>query len=335
MDSETPASCPSDATRGHPAATEAVEIDHAPVDCKVDPAVAASTGLDEPDLNEVEEVFRCGASAWRPFIHRYSPFILACIRRFARDYDERMEIYVHVCRRLLADDCRRIRQYRGHGASGKCKFSTWLAAVTFNMAREWIRSSRGRRRMFRAVQDLDRTDRLIFRYYFWDAYSIREIVSKLETNHRLSTSASDVVERLSAIERRLSKDHRWRLVTSLLRSATPISIDQPRRLVRDEAPFELADCRADPEAQSGRANAEQVLRNLIRELPRQERLALRMKFDRGLTARAVAKALEIKNYKRVYEIQGRALSRLASGLQARGIELDDFGPALRSADILR
>ena len=113
----------------------------------------------------VEAVASTGAKAWPEFLLHYSPFILSCIRRFATDEDERMEIYVHVCHRLADDDCRRIRQYRGMGDFGPCKFSTWLAAVTFNLAREWIRSSRGRRRLFRSLSDLGRIDRLVFQYY--------------------------------------------------------------------------------------------------------------------------------------------------------------------------
>ncbi|MFQ5742536.1 MAG: sigma-70 family RNA polymerase sigma factor [Acidobacteriota bacterium] len=289
-----------------------------------------------PDLPaEVEAIFAHGAAAWRSFLQGYSPFILGCIRRFARDYDERMEIYVHVCCRLQADDCRRIRQYRGRGAKGDCKFSTWLAAVTFNLAREWIRTSRGRRRMFRVVRDLDRTDRLIFRYYFWDGYGIQEITSSLRTRHRLSISSTEVIERLGFVERRLSKDHRWRLVTALLRSVSPISLDHPRHLVREAAPFELPDLRSDPETRAGQSAAERTLRELIEGLPRQEQMALRLKFDRGLTARGVARALGIRNHKRVYEIQARALAKLAAGLRDRGIELADFGPARHALDILK
>ncbi len=285
--------------------------------------------------DEVAAVVEHGADAWRPFLKRYSTFILGCIRRFARDYDERMEIYVHVCRRLQADDCRRIRQFRGRGVGGSCKFSTWLAAVTFNMAREWIRSTRGRKRMFRAVQDLDRIDRLIFRYYFWEGYGVSEIASSLRTKHFEVLSTAQVMERLAAAESRLSSDHRWRLLTGLLRSSPPMSIDRPRSLVREDVPFELPDVRSDPEAHTSRTAAQNVLRELIEGLPDQERLALQLKYGRGLSARAVAEALGVRNYKRIYEIQGRALASLAAGLREHGIELADFGAAWQSMDLFR
>ena len=285
---------------------------------------------------EVEAINKHGARSWKPFLSHYSPFILSCIRRFAADYDERMEIYVHVCKRLAADDCRRIRQYRGTGDSGTCRFSTWLAAVTYNLAREWIRSAKGRRRMFRAVCDMDRVDRLIFRYYFWDGYTIGQIAALLQANENLQCRPPQVLDRLGAIELKLTKDHRWRLVTSLLRSVTPLSLDQPRSFVRGDAPFELPDRRLDPERGVEHERAARMLRELIRELPNDERRALQLRFGQGLSARTVARALGLRNYKRVYEIQGRALAKLEFGLRDCGMELSDFvaGP-VGSLDFFR
>jgi RNA polymerase sigma factor (sigma-70 family) len=188
--------------------------------------------------------------------------------------------------------------------------------------------------MFRAVQDLDRVDRLIFRYYFWEGYSVSEICSCLRSKHFEALSPVQVMGRLAAAESRLSSDHRWRLITGLLRSVPPLSIDRPRSLVREDVPFELPDSSSDPEAHVRRSDATDALRGLIEDLPKQERMALQLKFGRGLSARAVAGALGIRNYKRIYEIQGRALAKLAAGLKQQGIELSDFGPSWQEMDFL-
>lgn len=187
--------------------------------------------------------------------------------------------------------------------------------------------------MFRAVRDLDRIDRLIFRYYFWEGYGVSEIASCLRTKHFEVLSTAQVMDRLAAAERRLSSDHRWRLLTGLLRSSPPMSIDRPRALVREDVPFELPDDRSDPEAHANRAVAQAALQSLLESLPEQERLALQLKFGRGLSARAVAQALGVRNYKRIYEIQGRALGRLAAGLKEQGVDLEDFGAAWQSMDL--
>lgn len=283
---------------------------------------------------EVARVFARGAEAWRPFLRAYSPFILGCLRRLADDYDERMEIYVHVCRRLRADDCRRIKQFRGRGSGRACKFTTWLAAVTFNLAREWIRTSRGRRRLFRSVSELPERDRLVFRYFFWERYGVGEIAELLTARHHLPTTRGQVADSLESIEGCLTRDHRWRLLTRTLRSIPPISIDGPRGLVADGIPFEVPDGKAGPESRSRRAWAVSVLRRLMDELPKEEALALRMKFGRGMTAKAVARALDIANYKRVYEIQARAMRRLARGMEAEGVQLTDFRDGAGALDVL-
>lgn len=286
---------------------------------------------------EVADVVRRGEAAWPRFLRRYTGFILACIRRFSRDHDERMEIYVHVCRRLHADDCRRIRQFRGGRGGTSCKFTTWLAAVVFNMAREWIRSARGRRRMFRVVREMSRTDRLIFRYYFWEGRATEEIAELLSTHDRIPMSGIDVRGRLGKIERRLTRDHRWRLVTSLLRSVPPMSLEQSRVAVQEDGPVppvQVADERPDPETRARHRHASATLRRLVAELPDRERQAIQLKFGRGMTARAVAQALGIGNYKRIYEIQARALSRLARRLDAAGVGLDDFDVEGNLEDLL-
>ena len=294
--------------------------------------IVADRGDTESSIpRPVAAVASHGAKAWPEFILHYSPFILSCIRRFATDHDERMEIYVHVCRRLVDDDCRRIRHYRGMGDFGPCKFSTWLAAVVFNLAREWIRSSRGRRRLFRSLTDLGRTDRLVFQYYFWEGYSLVQIARLLQSKEHLNCGVVEVIDRLAAIERLLTRDHRWRLVTSLLRSARPASIDRPRTVAGEEISFEVPDDREDSSCHLGRDEAYGALRELIGTLPDEERLALRLRFERGLSAREIAIALGLNNYKRVYEIQGRALSRLSTGIRELGFEFLDFMDASKGS----
>lgn len=287
-----------------------------------DPAPEAVARESLPEA--VAAVQERGSAAWPQFLQEFSPFILTCIRRYAGDRDERMDIYVHVCTRLSADECRRLRQYRGRGRQGSCKFTTWLAAVIFNLAREWIRTSRGRRRLFRSIRDLSRTDRLIFKYYFWEGYSVSEIATLLRSRGRRTCDSIDVSLRLSSIERQLSRDHRWRLVTALLRSSAPVSLDQPRAVVGEGTTVEIPDPSEGCGSRLQRAEARRLLSRLVAQLPERERLALQLRFERGLSAREVAVALGIRNYKSVYEIQGRALARLAEGLRAEGLELRDF-----------
>ena len=158
-----------------------------------------------------------------------------------------------------------------------------------------------------------------------------QIARLLQSKEHLNCGVCEVIERLAAIERLLTPDHRWRLVTSLLRSARPVSIDRPRTVVGEEISFDVPDDREDSSHHLGRDEAYDVLQELIGTLPDEERLALRLRFERGLSAREIAIALGLNNYKRVYEIQGRALSNLATGLRERGFEFRDFVDAATGA----
>lgn len=298
-------------------------------------AERGSRDLPEGLSPEVAAVFKSGAAAWRPFIKAYSPFILACARRLASDYDERMEIYVHVCSRLFADDCRRIRQFRGVGENGRCKFTTWLAAVVLNLGREWIRTIRGRRRLYRKIRELPRNDRLIFRYRFWEGFGVSEIVSLLQLNHGIDFAEEQVVASLRQIRRLMGRDHVWRLVAKEFQRGRCVSLDggsgrgapgivgEPR----SEAPT--------PDVESRAVLAVDLLRRAVRLLPELEQQAVMMKFSRGMSARAIAGELGIRNYKRVYELQARAIVKIRGNLIGHGVSLDDFGPRPGALELLK
>lgn len=287
--------------------------------------------MSPPDT--VAEVFRHGAAGWSPFIEEFSPFLFACIRRLTRQYDERMEIYVHVCERLRAEDCRRVKQFKGGGPGGACKFTTWLAAVTFNLGRDWIRTSRGRRRMYLGVQALPREQRMVFRYYYWEGYSAHEVGQLMRTNHGIECTETDVEESLTIINETLSRDHHWRLTLAGPGRGSTVSIDaapgdgEPKRI------RELTTVTVAPEQAVTQDRAVAALRKAVGKLPRAERIAVTLRFRHGMSAHKIAATLELGNYKQVYELQARGLTTLREDLFAAGLNISDFGtqPSLMEA----
>ncbi len=281
----------------------------------------------------VAEVFRHGADAWSPFIEEFSPFLFACIRRLTRQYDERMEIYAYTCGRLRAEDCRRVKQFRGTGPSGACKFTTWLAAVTFNLGREWIRTSRGRRRMYLGVQALSPIHQMVFRYYYWEGYSAHEVGQMLRTNHAIDCTDADIEDCLTLIRETLSRDHHWRLTLAGPGRGALVSLDvepsdgQPRRVRELECPGVPAEQAVTQE------RAVIALREAVRRLTNAERTAVALRFRHGMSARKIAEILGLANYKQVYELQARGLAALRNDMLDAGLRISDFGtpPALMEA----
>lgn len=236
-----------------------------------------------------------------------------------------MEIYAYVCERLRAEDCRRVKQFRGSGPSGACKFTTWLAAVTFNLGREWIRTSRGRRRVYLGVQALPRVRRMVFRYYYWEGYSAHEVAQMLRTNHGIKCTETEVEESLAVIREALSRDHHWRLTLAGPGRGSMVSLDAESRDGEPKRVRELAASTVAPEELVTQERAVVVLREAIGRLTKAERTAVSLRFRHGMSARKIAVFLEIENYKQVYELQARGLAALREDLLAAGLRLGDFG----------
>ena len=264
--------------------------------------------------------------SWESFLRDYSGFLLGCIRRFTVDPDERMDMYAHVCTRLRADECRRLRQFRGVGAGGTtCKFTTWLATVTLNLCREWIRGARGRRRLYRSIERLSAKHALVFKHRYWHGFTSRQILELIRPLG-YARSIDDVEQTVTEIESSLSSDHRWRMLA--------------RRSIGSPAAHSLGDestdksCHTDDRDSAERTvHRDHVLRQLrasVAKLPAETRHVLDLRYGEGLTARAVAHRLEIRPYKRVYEIQTRGLRFVRGELEAAGITLEDVEQDLLS-----
>jgi len=251
--------------------------------------------------------------------------MLGCIRRLAEDYDERMDIYLHVCARLYADDCRRIRQFRGGTAQSPCKFTTWLAAVTLNLTREWIRQMRGRRRVFRTIARMSMAHRLVFRYHHWEGFAAAEIRQLLRHQHGIEIGPADLEVLLTDVREALGADKRWRLLTREATAARHLSLDAPSRgSTSQSAGLQVASQSAGADVAATHKRAMKALNRSIRALPRMQRVALELRFRQGLSAVEIARRLRIDNYKRVYDLQAKALVQIRTQLRQSGWELDDF-----------
>ncbi len=242
------------------------------------------------------------------------------------DPDERMDMYAHVCARLRADECRRLRQFRGVGVGGSCKFTTWLATVTLNLCREWIRTARGRRRLYRSIERLSAKHALVFKHRYWHGFTSRQILELIRPLG-YARCIDDVERTVAEIENSLSSDHRWRILARKCKG-TPAA-----HSLGDESTDKR--CHTDEhDSVEQAAHREHVLKELracVAKLPAETRRVLDLRYREGLTARQVARCLEIRPYKRVYEIQTRGLRRVRDELEAAGITLGDVEQDLLSS----
>jgi RNA polymerase sigma factor (sigma-70 family) len=93
----------------------------------------------DSDARLVRAILAGDTAAWQAFILQYSNFIYRAIVRYTDDYDEKMEVYLHVLEKLRADRFERLRRF-----AFQAKLSTWLTVVARRLALDFLRARYGR-----------------------------------------------------------------------------------------------------------------------------------------------------------------------------------------------
>jgi len=228
--------------------------------------------------------------AWETFLRRFSNLILKVVWHFEKDYDEAMEKYLFVCRKLAENDFARLRRFQQLGPKSP-RFTTWLAAVTNNLCIDSHRARHGRRQIPRPISRLSEFDREVFRLYYWKGYSHEEINGQLAKESRGQPSA--VIESLSRIQESLGGK-----AGPLSGKSTTISLDEnDPRFVSDEN---------DPDADELLT----WLQTWLNRLTDQEQLIIRLRFWEDMTGPEIAQAMSLSPEQKVYTLLQKALSHL-------------------------
>ena len=243
-------------------------------------------------------------AAWDLLIDRYRRLIFAAIRRYTKDPDDVMDLFARVCEALREDDFRRLRRY-AEQADPRRKFSTWLCAVIYNLAIDWIRHRDGRVRLSATAAALPPTQRRIFEQVFLEGRSHVEAYEALRSRDLPNLSFQDFLKELSATYRAAGSTGRGRLVLELV----------------PELPEPEATSEHDPAILRERAV---VLDEALRSLPDEDRVAVKLYVIDGTPAEQVAQILKYQNAKAVYNRVYRALAALRARLERAGITAGDL-----------
>ncbi len=208
--------------------------------------------------------------------------------------DDAEEFVSHVYLRLIDNDYRLLRRFRGDSP-----LESYLSAVILNLARDYRIALWGKWRPSAIAQRLGRTAMRLEQLLYRDAYPFSQAVRLLGEN--LGVGASH--RRLAQIVRRLPR--RTRRVPVRDPEAVPLAttgrVEQPleaRRLRRASA-----DVRA-------------ALREAIASLPEEDVRLLRARFIDGLTVAAIARSTG-ENQRRLYGRFNAILKRLRETLARR------------------
>jgi RNA polymerase sigma factor (sigma-70 family) len=247
-------------------------------------------------------------AAWHEFVRRYSAVLYHTLRKhmIAEDEDEVRSLYVDVLHDL----------YHGRLASfeGRASLSTWLVLVARNVAFDRLRHLYGRARASAAWKRLSTIERRVHDLWLEQGLPF-DLVRRLA---RPDGAPLEEQELLDAIDR--------------IREAAP---ERPARFVprgapgsphlpRDEFAEHLRRLHAEMEGETSPDAAlvrEELWRTIqwltvrVGRLPEADREVLRLRFDEGLTARAIAARLGAHTPRMVFAWLSRLLRQLRADLE--------------------
>lgn len=261
---------------------------------------------DDPLRDLVARVRSGDDAAWTDFVEQFAPLLLQAARAVERDVDAAADAFVYTCQHLRDRRGARLAAF-DFDRSGS--FETWLRAVALNLCRDARRQRLGRFRPFAALQRLPPLEQRVFRLRHELGFTFDQALQSLTpefpglTEARMAAADDSVSVRLSARQR-------WALLTRRPRLE---SVDG----VADDAPVEIAAPpeQADPEWQVLMRESAGRLAAALATLSADERLLVRLRFERGVTLKRLATMFGYRDVQTADRRIRDVLGRLRAALQ--------------------
>ena len=235
--------------------------------------------------------------AWAYFLNKYSKIILKVIRSYTNDYDEVMDKYLFVCKKLSENNFSILKKYN-YKDKRKAKLSTWLTVVVRNLCVDQFRNSHGRRRVPVSILNLNSTERKIFEYYFYNGLGIPEI-SRLFEPHKSIEEIENLIEEINK-----------NIVKGKIYSSNKVNtVEYSDNLVLDEMHvYEKIESE----------EYKIIFARLIESLPTIEKFILKLRFWDDLSVKDISTIMNIPS-RRVYYILDNVINNLNSTIKRKKI----------------
>lgn len=264
------------------------------------------------DLRDLLARVRAGNDeAWTSFVEQFAPLLLQAARAVERDADAAADAFVFTCERLREKRGARLGAFDfarpGH-------FETWLRAVALNLCRDARRQRTGRFRPFAALKRLPPLEQRIFRLRHELGFTFDQTFASLAPEFPGLTE-SRLTEADATVAAHVSSRQRWTLLARRPRFE-PLDGDGDSNPIAGTlaAPAEGND----PEWQVLARESGQRLAHALRELAPDERLLLRLRFERGLTLARLATIFGLRDVqtadRRIRDVLKRLRTHLGDGV---------------------
>ena len=244
---------------------------------------------------------------WVEFLNVYSPLLYQTSRTNTSSEEDAADCYLHICEQLAKNNFRRLLKY---APDGRASFTTWLRVVARNICFDWHRKQRGRKRPFKALQDLSPLEMEVYQHRFLGQSSLEETLADLEPRFP-AVSLAQLVTIEENLQRSLTPRQNWILSSRRSGSSPAVAL-----LSGDPEidPIDVADPRPNQEAQILQEHQLLKLRNLIRALPAEESLLLQLRFEQDLSLEEIARLSGLGDAQRVHRKLALVLKKVRCGM---------------------
>ena len=266
--------------------------------------------------------------AWGAFEGFYKPDIWRLIKRRFPDHalkdgafadDGHDDIYQEVLLRLVEDDYRRLRAYKGEGS-----FSGYVRRLVRNLCEDQARRLSGRRRLPKAVAAFDDLEQAVYKELVWHRTRREDLAQKLHLvdGKEMPDRLAAALQRVEAIMAKRKGDG------GAGRAASALSLDDQKgagaaiaRGLEDSAP-NPEEALIGLEAKDNLERAVEFLMAAMAALPEEGRAYLTLRFleDPPLKPKQIAPILGMP-VKEIYRQRSHWEKQLFSELRVRGIEV--------------
>ena len=269
--------------------------------------------MKSPDIARIlgELSSRAAADAWGEFLDAYAALILRVIQFEERDPDDVSDCFLFVCEQLSDRNFRRLRRFR---TEGPASFPTWVRAVVRNLSIDWHRKRAGRPRPFQSVSRLPVLEQEIFRCVYEGGMGLETAFFHLRPRFP-ALSRERLAEGVERVGRVLAPRQHWLLST---RKKSWIPIEEPRSTSEGKPSVQPVDPGPDPETLAASSERQSALARALSQIPRFDRLLLRLRFEEDLTLEQIARLTQMESPQSVDRSIRRILQKLRQRMEATG-----------------
>lgn len=278
------------------------------------------------DRELIELLKRHPREGWSLFLETFAKLIYSYSLKSFHDIDMASDFNLFVYESLASNNFKKLKSFKF-----RCKLSSFLVTLMGNLKSDFTRTKFGRKTLPERIKRLPEFAQTLFKLRFWENLSLEEATLKMRSTHGEKATDAAIEVAMDQINHSLNLKMRGRIQKIKERkalvdyqAAVPASASAP---IDSNSFSELPDLSLSPEVLLNRFETEENFSRLVAEfssavdaLPYEERRLFMLRFDKGLSAKEIAKKMKIRPSERVYTLLNQIKDRLGDELRRRGFD---------------